>query len=361
MRADSFAPPLENNSARVRVFHNAVAVQFARAAHKEIIHSRDFCIGDGIVRFEFAGDALITPLTRALEHLRVESARAVDLTIGLWEIESVGVPLPPPPWTRDAYQMRGELKGFTTPDHFTAFHADGRILFVYDFRNTRAYVTVFDHTQLPAYERAAPLRPLLARFLETRHIQYLHAAGVGLRDGGVLLAGKGGAGKSTTALACLDSDLFFAGDDYCAARCDGTPTVYSLHNSAKGHASTIQRLPFLEPLITNPETMAREKAIWYLREQFPEKLIHEFPLRAILIPRVTGKRDTAIRVALPQEALLALAPSTVSQVANAGAQVFHHLTALVRQVPSFHLDVGTDMPQIPQMILRVLREQAAQT
>ncbi len=361
MRADSFAESIENNSARVRAFHNAVAEQFARAAHTEHTHTRDFCIGDGIVRLEFAGDALIAPLTRALEHLRVKTAHAADLTIGLWEIESVGVGLPPPPWTNGAYLPRGELEGFTTPDYFTAFNADGRILFVYDVQNARAFVSVFDHTQLPAYERAAPLRPLLARFLETRHIQYVHAAGVGLRDGGVLLAGKGGAGKSTSSLACLDSDLFFAGDDYCAARFDGIPNAYSLYNSAKGHASTIQRLRFLEPLITNPETMARDKAIFFLREHFPEKLIREFPLRAILIPRVTGKPDTQVRVASPQAALLALAPSTVSQLPNAGAQVFQHLTALVRQVPSFYLDAGTDLPQIPQTILGVLREQGAQT
>jgi hypothetical protein len=46
------------------------------------------------------------------------------------------------------------------------------------------------------------------------------------------VAGKGGSGKSTTALACLDSPLVYASDHYCSLTNEPAPYVYSLYDSA---------------------------------------------------------------------------------------------------------------------------------
>jgi hypothetical protein len=354
--ADAENPIEAQTFDRVREFHRATAEAFARARQKAAPCRRSMRIGDATVTLEFAGDQLVEPMTRALEHLMVPAADRADLTIGLWEIESVRVPLPLPPWGNEAYLNRGEILGFNHDGHLTNFNPDGRILSVYDAASARAHVGVFNQAELPAYERAAPLRPILARFLETRGIQYLHAAAVGTPKGGVIITGKSGAGKSTTSLACLNSQLSFAGDDYCAARFDGEPTAFSVYSSAKGHAETVRRLGFLEPLISNPETMARDKAIWYLAEHFPDKLIREFPLQAILIPRVTGQTDTRVTATSPQSALRALAPSTISQLPNAGSEVFQHLAAVARKTPAFTLELGTEMTQIPDVILHLLRD-----
>lgn len=361
MHNESTAPTVSviaeaTKHAHVHEFHHAVAERFSNAAAGTRVFRRTYQIGDGLVCMEFAGDELLTPITRSLEHLRITSNRQPDLTIGLWEVRSGIADLPPPPWDNRAYDKRGEIRGFNNPAFVTVYNPDGRILMVYDVMAGRANVVVFEHARLPAYERAAPLRPVLARFLETRGIQYLHGAAVGLPEGGVLITGKGGAGKSTSALACLSSPLFFAGDDYCAASFRGAPTAYSLYSSAKGHADTIQRLPFLEPLVSNRETMTRDKAIWYLDEHFSAKLIRDFPLRAILLPRVTGKRDTRVLPASPQAALLALAPSTVSQIPNAGTEVFQHLAALTRDLPAYTLELGTELAQIPATILDLLSQ-----
>lgn len=361
MRADlAGSPPPSREPSATRThadeFFYAVASAFARAAAGAPCHTRAYRIGEEIVRMEFAGAELVPTFTRALEHLRVSPDLTPALTIGFWEIESTGVLLPPPPWALNAYSPRGEILDFSDAENVTAFHTDGRVLFVYNLRAAHAYVAVFNHATLPAYERAAPVRPLFPRFLETQGIQYLHAAAVGLPEGGVLLAGKSGSGKSTTALACLDSDLNFAGDDYCAARFDGVPTVYSLYSSGKGDAKTIAHLPFLGPLIANRETIQQERAIWFLAEHFGARILSQFPLRAIVLPHVTAQSDTTLERASSQAALLALAPTTLSQLPNAGRDVFQHIAALSRRVPVFYLNVGSDMSQIPQTILRLLSE-----
>lgn len=361
MRADLAAfstPSLDSTLPRAPVaqFHAGVAAAFLRAQAHLPRHTRAYQIGDGVVRMDFAGDALISPFTRALEHLRVSPDLAPDLTIGLWEMASSGVALAPPPWTEDAYRPRGEIVGFQDDAHITAYEPEGRIVFTYNVPAAQAHIAVLNHTSLPGRELAAPLRMLLPAFLETRGIQYLHAAAVGLPDGGVLLAGKSGQGKSTTALACLASELFFAGDDYCAARFEGAPTVYSIYSSGKALGSTLSLLPFLDPLIANRATMQHDKAIWYFHEQASGRLIQQFPLRAILLPHITAQHDTTLAPASPQAALVALAPTTTSQIPNAGHAVVQRIAALSRRVPVYRLNVGSDMSQIPQTILRVLDE-----
>lgn len=309
------------------------------------------------MRLEFAGSALVPALGRALAHLAQSSGLPAELRVHIWEIEETSVPLPPPRWDFDAYRRRGEVDGFNDGTRFTLYHPDSRVLFLYDGTNGQAFIAAFDRNTLPAYERAASLRPILFPWLATYNIQYAHAAAVGFPEGGALLVGKSGAGKSTTSLACLDSELFFAGDDYVAIEIGENPQVYSLYNSGKASVETIRLLPFLEPHIRFWDIGGSDKAIFYFHETLPNKLVQQFPLRAILMPRVTGARETRVSPASAHAALLALAPSTVSQLATADGQVFARLAALVRNVPCWNLELGTDMAQIPGTIARLLEQQ----
>lgn len=348
-----------------RQFLASVEKVFDRAVEKTGgTRDFDFCLADRVIRLSFAGEALINTFTEAIAHLTVSKQSGADITIRIWEIAETGAVLPPTPWEYGAFSTRGEIAGFNDSAYFTAFHVDSRALFLYDSTRHVGYIVIFDRSELPAYERTAPLRPVLSHALASYNIQYIHAAGVGLCAGGALLAGKGGAGKSTTSLACLDSPLLFAGDDYCAvssptrATADNqeTAVVYSLYNTAKGDGATVARLPFLQPFIRYWDFGGSDKAIWFLHNHHAHKLISQFPLRVILIPRVTQEQETRVAPAPAHAALLALAPSTIAQLPGANAQVFQRLAAVTRSVPSLYLDLGTDMNQVPQTILRVLAE-----
>lgn len=339
---------------RIDLLFAGVAAAYARAAQRVGTATSSYRVSDHTVRLEFAGGALVAAFTRAIAHLEIPPMLDPDLHIHLWEIAETGVPLPPPLWDVHAYSRRGEVEGFNDGTRFTIYHPDSRVLFLYDAANRNAYVAVFEQQTLPAYERAASLRPIFFPWLATFDTQYAHAAAVGLPTGGALLVGSSGAGKSTTSLACLDSELYFAGDDYCAIRTDDNPRVNSLYNSGKASAETIRRLPFLEPHIRFWDREGSDKAIFFFHETLAGKLVIQFPLRAILIPRVTGERDTRVTPASAHAALLAVAPSTVSQLATADGKVFTRLAALVRRIPCWNLELGTDMQQIPATIGRVL-------
>ena len=163
---------------------------------------------------------------------------------------------------------------------------------------------------------------------------------VGIPTAGALLVGKGGSGKSTTALACLESALSYVGDDYCLLSQPPQPQAHSLYSSAKLKPDNT-RLPHLLPLIHNQNRQPEEKPFILLHQHFPEKLVPSLPLKMILVPQVTGQVDTEIYPVKGAAALLALAPSTIFQLPGGTSAKFKEMAALVKEIPCYTLGLGT--------------------
>ena len=96
--------------------------------------------------------------------------------------------------------------------------------------------------------------------------------------------------------------------------------VHSLYNSAKLNSDHVQRFPALLPKIANPEQIAEEKALLFVNEHYPSKVATRLPVRAILLPRVTGLAETRLKRVSVAMALAALAPSTIFQLPRAGSR-----------------------------------------
>ena len=79
----------------------------------------------------------------------------------------------------------------------------------------------------------------------------------------MLLAGKGGSGKSTTALVCLHSSLVYAGDDYCLLATDDGPYVFSLYSTGKLNPDDVYRFSDLAPLNKNRDHLDSKKALFF--------------------------------------------------------------------------------------------------
>lgn len=315
---------------------------------------RYYIIGRHIVRLRFAGPSLMPFITPALEHLVTEPCLSPSLTVCLWDSVSTNTNMPPSPWSTDDYLARGEIRGYSNDCIRTAYHPGSGILSMIDTSLNIAVYWIKDVRQLPYYESGAPLRTILHWFLDNQKHQLVHAASVGSNKGGFLIAGKGGAGKSTTALACLTSELFYAGDDYVLLSIKPVPFVYSLYNTAKLNANDISKFPNLLPAIKNSEKLNTEKALFFLYNQYPEKVTKGFPVKAILLPLITGLHDTRFKKATPAASLTALAPSTIFQLPLAGHKAFQNLSTFVKQVPSYILEIGTDLNRIPDVILDLL-------
>lgn len=330
--------------------HRAFTLALERAGPVE----RHFAVGGRCVRLLFAGRALPPDLTPALEHLAVDPEPSLALVVEAWDCASTGVRLPQRPWSGDDHVARGDVRGFGDARFGVAFIPGINVLNLFDRQRGVAIYCAQDAARMPSDYHGSPLLLILAWFVQSLGVQCVHAAAVGTAHGGALLVGKGGSGKSTAALSCLDTGLRFAGDDYCLLSAAEPPEVRSLFCSAKLEAEQILQFPHLVPLVSNPHRRAGEKAVVFLHPQYRSALAAGFPLRAVLVPHVTGAADTRLRRASPVEALRALAPSTLFQLAGSGASAFANMAAIVRRTPSYHLDVGTDLAQIPRTIQALL-------
>lgn len=339
------------------VFFDEIHRAFLRAEHKGLADvQRFFRIGGFTVCLRFAGNALETRLTPALDHLSISSCSTPDLTVCLWDSESTGSELPAPPWSHEDYGVHGEISGYNTPVLRTAFNLGSGVLSMLEMQRNVGLFWIRDAQSLPIYESGAPLLTIFHWWMGARRRQLMHAAAIGNESGGVLLVGKGGSGKSSTALRALDSELIYAADDYCLLSNDTTPFVHSLYSSGKIHTKDTAIFPFLQPALDKSYDLNNEKALFFLKDHFPEKISAGFPIKAVLLPCVTGQDHTRVVQAPASAALLALAPSTIFQLSGAGQPAFQMLSELVRKVPCFVLELGNERPQIPGVIANLLKK-----
>ena len=334
------------------------------AARRVDVEERQFRIGGQAIRLRFVGALPPATLTRAFAHLAVPLDADPDLTVSLFDGASAVVP---PPFLLKAYlsalahnwrefvDARGALIHFHELPLMAAYHPGTDVLSLLHTERRVGFYFRRNAQQIPYYEVASPLRTLLHGWFRSQGRQFVHGAAVGTPAGGVLLAGRGGAGKSTAALACLGSGLLYAGDDYCLVKGAPEPHIFSLYNNCKliGDAD-LRRFPGLAARVWNTERTAGDKPTVFLQEHWPEEVSEGFPLRAILVLRVSGRGDTRLLPARGMDALTAIAPSTMAQLPASGAADLHFMKELVHSVPAWVLEVGTHLGQIPATIQALL-------
>jgi hypothetical protein len=318
----------------------------AAAAARGVVE-KHYVIAGLRVLVRFAGEAMLERIGGSLAHLEAPAAESVALTINVWDSASTGTEAPP-------------VLG-------TELEADGTgPIYYYDVDGVQALsrwgtLSVFAEPDeawfwAPAPERmlswdwASPLRAILHWWLGRHGILQVHGGAVGTADGGVLIVGRGGSGKSTTALASLAAGLRYAGDDYVAIQPRPQPWIHSLYSSGKLEPHQLARFPELEPALANPVRGDQDKAIVYAHSRYDDATISGFLLKAVLVPTIAGGTATRILPTSGSSALAALAPSTIFQLHPPQANALSEMAALVRQVPSLSLELGTELEQIPSVI-----------
>jgi hypothetical protein len=320
--------------------------------------------GSHTVRFLLAGEQLVDALTPALAHVLVATEDAVDLTVHLWDSSSSGEPLSPlvsvltDRIASDPYRWlsgRHEIVGISNDRVPATLDQWSGAFSLYDRETARAVYWLEDAGTVAYFERGAPLRTLLSWWLSDVGYQSIHAAGVGDADGGVLLAGKGGSGKSTTALRCLEAGLRHLADDYCMFSVGPPPEAFSMYNTAKlNGVADLQRQPRFLSMVENPDATGDEKFLMFLERHLPECLVTSFPIRAVLVPRVTDARATQISDISPGLALAALGPTTLLQRPGSAESALRAMGELVRSVPCYELRLGRDESDAPDVIAGLL-------
>jgi hypothetical protein len=297
------------------------------------------------VRTRFAGAAAAEALSPAFAHLEARDDEPPALTLHVWDSGT----------RRPAATTGAGVSYYYEQDGVRALHQPASDVFsVLTTDAETGWFWMPDANGLPYWDYTAPFRHLVSWWLDAQGLRQVHGGAVGTEDGGVLLVGPGGSGKSTTALSTLlDERLRYAGDDYVAVGSRRAPAVHSLYCSGKVHPEDLHRLPHLEPALADG-ARPDEKAVFYVEQAFPGRSIAGFPLRAIVVPRVTERRAARVLPGTRAEALAALAPSTIFQLHPPARDALAWMAELVRRVPAFVLELGGDVETIPAALLRIL-------
>jgi hypothetical protein len=338
-------------STSVAFFDKAFAA-FLQAVPTPI--ERYYHIAGSVVRVLFSSHETVSLLTAALEHLEISHASSFELTLCVWDSVSTQASMVSPPWSQEEYLTRGAIRGFDDEKCRVAFHMGSSALSVLHQEKKTALFWTRDFSRLPFWEKGAPFLTILHWWLAERRIQLVHAAAIGTEKGGVLLVGKGGSGKSTTALSALLQGNLYVNDDYSAVTVDPPYIVHSLYNTGKCDAASLNRLPDLIRLVNDSPADSKEKALIFLHRHFPSLIVPSLPIRAIVLPKIHNGPSCAVTRASPAEALMALAPSTLFQLANAGSGAFQALAKLAKEVPSFTLHLEDDMKKNVEAINEIL-------
>jgi len=309
-------------------------------------------IAGQLVRFQSAGASMADALTPAIAHLAVRTRESIpNLTVLLWDSVSTGVRMTPPVWDKADYTLRGDIRPFDDARFRVAFHVPSGMLSLLDMERGVAICWANDARDIPNYVRGMPLLPIFHWWMAARGIQLLHGGVIGTNSGGVLLAGKGKAGKSNTALSCLaHPDLFYLGDDYCLVELGAPMLGHSVYSTGRLHPWDLEAMAYLRPALINPHSLATDKALFMLHPHFSGKFAAHLPLRAILMPRVGDYPETSLEKAHPAEAHRALTAVTLHHLPGAGAETIQNLSRLVRSLPCYYLNLGKDRSVIPGVI-----------
>lgn len=208
------------------------------------------------------------------------------------------------------------------------------------------------HDKLSLYDRGKPLHFPLLLWHGDRGAGVIHAALVSKNGQGVLFAGKGGTGKSTAALACLEAGFDYLGDDYIGLEAseDGSFQGHSIYSATWLMANHLLRFPRLFPHAIYPQRPDQEKTLAFLSQAFPRQLSCRAPIRALVLPRINADAPVQIRPASKSEALFALAPSSILLRPSSGAATLNKLAHLAEQVPCYWLELGHDLSEIPWQV-----------
>ncbi|MBZ9796269.1 hypothetical protein [Mesorhizobium sp. ES1-4] len=271
-----------------------------------------------------------------------DASGSAAFTIHVIDGAACGLQRPRLSWTAADFGEKRVVPAWSDADTTTYFLRGEDGFAVADWTTRRAFIWLPSSRAVPWYERAAPFRWLFDGLAARLGMSTLHAAAVGFEGHGVLIAGRGGVGKSTMALACLGDGLDYVGDDYCLFDHHQEPRVHALYSTAKWRRGAAVVPAWLNAVPADAADMAEHKNILFVDRLRQDQLVKELSIAAIVIPAVAGLPEPVLQPIPPQVALANLAASTIAQSEHDGAKVMRAIARLARAVPAYRLQMSRD-------------------
>jgi len=221
---------------------------------------------------------------------------------------------------------------------------------IFDRETSTGYQLMPHALGYPKWDPGSPLRNFVHwQLLEVGH-SLMHAGTLGNSGRGIMLAGEGGSGKSATVLSGIMHGLNSVGDDYVAFQQEKSITASKAFEIVKLDPDRMEKLGIGTSDGEAPNWQG--KHLLALDTVAGRSMPSSMTINAICLPFVAGKSRTKIARASAQEAFLALAPSGISQIPSARAEMFGFAASMSKKLPAYRVALGTE----PDELVGVLKE-----
>lgn len=291
----------------------------------------------------------------SLSHLVVDENRNIDLDLTIWYADAAGIGglIPEPPF--DDFNGVGFSEAAVEEGFHIYYQPAFRQVFLYSKEKKLGIYWVLNRSNIPWWEPTFSFRIILHWWTQSKPLQLMHAGAVAVNsEGGWLIAGPSGSGKSSTCLTLLEQGLLYLGDDYVLVKTDLPLAVFTVYQTAKLEPDNFQnRFGGFVGYLQNPETYLEEKAIFNSYELFPDSFVSSVPLRGVLLPRVTGKPESEIIPVSAGKALLGIAPTTLRHLPHFREESYSKMKDLIQNVPVLEWRLGTDKQDLLRSFLEL--------
>lgn len=319
-----------------------------------------FKIASHHVKISFAGPELIPYCVPAINHLATEKTANISLTISVWDSKSTKIKLPFNLWKNLNRTITNKKILDEKPEHIRnyfhkqnikgMYHGETEALSLFDKKTNKGILWYNSKDSIPYFSTSSPFRSIFHWWSLRMGLLLIHASAIGYKNRGVLIVGKSGSGKSNTALTSINSHLNFVGDDHVIVDTNLPMQTFSLYNAFKLNKTDMGKYPELLRNNIRHNNLEYKKTIFFMDQLAPEKLDNSFKIKSILLPKITQIKSPRIYQIQPSKALLAIAPNTIFQLPGSSKIDYQMMIKLVRNIPSYVLELGSNIKNIPHII-----------
>lgn len=311
---------------------------------EEKFYSEILQIAGRSLRINFSSKGLSEQFMPSIQHLCYNNTEKVEFTIFVGDENSLKKKLKAPPWSYKNFNAHGYASKIQQ-DEYQIFYQPGFWhVYLFSQKQKTGIYWVKSEKEIPWWEKTFSFRILFHWWTQNLPAQLMHAGAISYgNNNGFLITGPSGSGKSTTCLNLVKNGCKYLGDDYIWLEQGEKDKIIALYQTAKLEADNYQkRFKDWKPYLKNPTTFEQEKAIFDLKEIYPESWLSEAPLCGILLPRVKGEKGSMIKKTKKQLSLLAIAPTTLHHLPHHRKISYQKILSIVSKTITYSWDLSIE-------------------
>lgn len=278
----------------------------------------------------------------SIEGFLSEETRTPDATFLYWHDQC------------DAFLPEGESlhsSVWTSSDHTGNFRigTDDNSLTGCDYTRQRYYFSRPEKTASVYLNCRHAMVNAFSRWAQANDMLLFHAAAVGTAGKGVLVAGRGGSGKSTFAVSCLAEGLDYVSDDYTLLSASGPLRAMPLYSIAALREDMISKIPGLpKPLLEESGGYLGGKPQFHVPS---DRLKDALDIQAIVIPKIGGEQAPSIVPTQAGRVITQMVYSTITQVeSRRDSGLILQMTRRLSGLPVYEFSMSTDLKENPAFL-----------